>query len=1124
MRVNRLEIFGFKSFMDRVILPFEPGITAVVGPNGCGKSNVVDSLRWVLGETRARSLRGGVLEDVIFNGTDKLRPLGLAEVTLTLRSSDESFFGDLVSPAMEAELLVDQVLSAGNSEQGFDTVDDCNANADGDQDPSLVDERPILKIIEGKRGRETDQVVSDKPQVDCGEAGAQRPGAVSLANRFSWLRTANEVQVTRRLYRSGESEFFINRVACRLKDIKDLFRAVGLSTKAYTIVAQNEVLQVVTAKAEERRQLIEEAAGVLGFRDKISAANRRLEDTLANTARLGDIVSEVSRQVNSLRRQAARARNRQALKERIFELDSIIFRDTFSTLSQRRKSVGSERNIAKEAEARFEVALQAERAKEQEGRSELVTVDLEGDQLRSKIESIREDLDNRARERSSNESRLKETGAFISSGGVELERLEERKGLLLQRQSECEVEMASLQQTEQELAQQIRDLQRSEVNDLQIAAKELECRRLTIREKEQAIRGVRDRLIACQSKLSSIKSQLIVAAPINQLKKTIGGQAGQLIDGVDNQIRLLVDGINVPTRYAKAVQAILAERAGFLVTAEPLRVARSFLERTSQKDTDFEGVALGVIRAGQAGLNLVTGVPFQPLLELITVENDCLFAAEKYLGSVFLVDDLEQALSFIEHSAQAGKKTGVTLVTMDGDILTDDSFYTLRHEGGLVQLKSEAISLEDQLNKLQISQDELVKEKEALSQELSAGEARYRTLLDESRKRQEQIREMSNRQGNLLGRLDATKRLIAQIKVDFGRNEQQIAEVSKKVLRHQEEQQAIREKIAALVPEQEVSLKRERDLLSEKLREVERLRKEGYSRLAKISEMVDEQRKLLDQARSHTAELELVVQKLGMEDQHLRERIVAEYGEELLQSLLFQMEDEQGVSVKIETERRDEYLRELSALKARILREGEVDMMAIEEYEREKARLDDLESQKRDLDQAAVILKKTIEKLTDTSQRRFIQTFEAVSRNFSQLVPRLFGGGKGSLELTDPGNPLESGVEIVVRPPGKKLKSIELLSGGEKALAAVALILGMFMERPSPICVLDEVDAPLDDANLVRFLSLIKEMSTRTQFLMITHNKQTMSAASKLIGITMEEPGATKIITVSLDEAVQQVA
>lgn len=1124
MRVNRLEIFGFKSFMDRVVLPLEPGITAVVGPNGCGKSNVVDSLRWVLGETRAKSLRGGVLEDVIFNGTDKLRPLGLAEVTLTLRSNDDSFFGDLVSPAMEAELLADEVSDPAINFQKDedDAASDLDEQTAGETD-ALAD-RPVLKIIEGRKGKETEELPANCVEETFPAKITSSSGAASLANRFSWLRSVNEVQVTRRLYRSGESEFFINRVACRLKDIKDLFRAVGLSTKAYTIVAQNEVLKVVTAKPEERRQLIEEAAGVLGFRDRIAAAGRRLEDTLLNTARLGDVVSEASRQVNSLKRQAARARNRQTLKDRVAELDNILYRDSFYQIARRRESVQSKMNMARQAERQFEVSLQSERAKEQEGRGELVSVDLESDRLRARIEDIREDLNNRARERSSKESRLNEIRAFISSCSVELERLEERKGLLLQRQSECESEMAQLKSTEQELTGQIRSLQVSEVDQLQAAAKELERCRQVMREKDQAIRAVRDRLIACQSKLSSIKSQLIVAAPINQLKKSIGECANDLMDAVDNQIKLLVDGIKVPTRYAKAVQAVLAEKAGFLVTAEPLRVARSFLESARRRDDDLEGVALGVIRAGSSSASIAESVPFQPLLKLVTVDADCQLAAEKFLGTVFLADDLEQALTFMEKSSQIDKGTGITIVTLEGDLLTDNSFYTLRHEGGLVQLKSEAVSLEDQLGDLQTRQEVLLKDKEQLMQELATGEAKHRLLLDESRRRQEQIREMSNRQGNLLGRLDATRRLIAQIRIDLEKIDQQIVDVSNKIAHYQQEQEQTKKEMTALLPEREVSLREEAEVMSQQLKAVEQLRKEGYGRLAKISELVDEQRRQLDQARGQVAELELALQKLGMEEQHIKERVIAEYGEELLQVITVDSNASDDDYSSLEPQARNEQMQELNALKARMLREGEVDMMAIEEYEREKARLDDLENQKRDLDQAATILKKTIDKLTETSQQRFVQTFEAVSRNFSELVPRLYGGGKGSLELTDPTKPLESGVDIVIRPPGKKLKSIELLSGGEKALAAVALILGMFMERPSPVCVLDEVDAPLDDANLVRFLSLIKEMSTRTQFLMITHNKQTMSAASKLIGITMEEPGATKIVTVSLEEAVQQVA
>jgi chromosome segregation protein len=211
-------------------------------------------------------------------------------------------------------------------------------------------------------------------------------------------------------------------------------------------------------------------------------------------------------------------------------------------------------------------------------------------------------------------------------------------------------------------------------------------------------------------------------------------------------------------------------------------------------------------------------------------------------------------------------------------------------------------------------------------------------------------------------------------------------------------------------------------------------------------------------------------------------------------------------------------------LKQRIIREGEVDPTSVERYEEENKRLEDLSRQKEDLNNAAGILKKTISRLTETSEQRFMQTFEAVRHNFSRLAPRLFGGGKAELTLTDPSKPLDSGVEILARPPGKKPKSIDLLSGGEKALCATALIFAMFLERPSPLCVLDEVDAPLDEANLVRFLTLIKEMSLKTQFLMITHNKESMSMADNLVGVTMQEPGASKVITVSLQEAVSQVA
>ena len=266
--------------------------------------------------------------------------------------------------------------------------------------------------------------------------------------------------------------------------------------------------------------------------------------------------------------------------------------------------------------------------------------------------------------------------------------------------------------------------------------------------------------------------------------------------------------------------------------------------------------------------------------------------------------------------------------------------------------------------------------------------------------------------------------------------------------------------------------------------------------------------------------LTLESQKIELELGNIRERVRDDYGEGVLQIVIA----EYGETERLSGEERKELVDSVAKLKSRINREGEVDPTSIERYEEEKNRLDDLITQRNDLEDAARTIKRTIERLTETSERRFLETFDAVQENFSKLMPRLFGGGRGSIELLDPSNPLESGVEIIARPPGKKLKRIELLSGGEKALCATGLIFSMFMVRPSPLCVLDEVDAPLDDANLVRFLSVVKEMSKRTQFILITHNKHSMATVDRLVGVTMQQPGASKVLSVSLEEAYSHVA
>lgn len=1153
MRVTRLEIFGFKSFMERLTLPLEGGITGVVGPNGCGKSNIVDALRWVLGETRASNLRGEVLEDVIFNGTEKLRPLGLAEVTVTLRSSEKDLFADLISPSVQAEQYAKTVLEASRLEVAVaeDTV------VDGEETETA---KPHLTVIQGNAGKinvsagealsetqpedaETaaeasgeEEVAAEPPEPAADSALAPdaeaAPGGESpneeedatqgFMTRFAWMRSLNEVQITRRLYRSGESEFFINRVQCRLKDVRDFFRAVGLGARSHTIVAQGEVSRIVTARPEDRRLILEEAAGVLGFRDKIASATRRLEDTDVNISRLDDVIKEVSRQVGSLKRAASRARNRQELKDRLAFLDRALHAETFQELAMREQALSRDVQTAKDEEGRRETELRVAQTTEQAARSEMMNVDVQGDALRTSMDNIKEELGRRARERSGMLSRVNELRAFSLSRSTEINRLEERKGTLQTRREECGAEVESLERQDIEISEKIRGVEVGGEDELREISSRLDTQRNEIRRKEQAIREVRDRLIKSQSRLDSINEQLIAASPVNQLRKTIGSSVQEIFPS-GTEIKLFVDGLSVPSHLARAVQSVLSERTEYLICDDPHRIGGLFVDKLLKDDnTNRRGLALGVFRTGQAEIGAkIEGIPFVRLLDEIAVAPGFELAARQCFADVYVSEGMEQAARFFggRDDQSPSLPPGFTVVTHDGDIMTEASFYSLRHDGGVIQVKNRAIELAASCSELKEQHDRMVGERDDFQKVIHGTEAEHAEALRKSRERQARMRELSNQQGNVRGRAQSAKRLLAQVEQDVQKVLSQIAEAHRSIEHFKDEEANVQAQIAALVPDEETRLNEELARLREEWIGLDAQRKEGRDKLNALVQAVESARAGFDSAKASLAKLSLEMQKVDLERGHLRERILSEYGEELYREV-----SESAATPRLAAEEKAAYIEEQSRIRQRIIREGDVDMSSIQQCEEESARLDDLTKQKEDLEQAAAILKKTIARLTQTSEQRFLATFESVRNNFARLVPSLFGGGKAELNLLDPTRPLESGVEIIAKPPGKKLKTIDLLSGGEKALCATALIFAMFLERPSPLCVLDEVDAPLDEANLVRFLALIREMSMRTQFLMITHNRRSMSTADHLVGVTMQEPGASKVITVSLQEAVSQVA
>ena len=1140
MRVERLDIFGFKSFMERLVLPLESGITGVVGPNGCGKSNIIDALRWVLGETRASSLRGDTLEDVIFNGTDSFRPLGLAEVSLVIRADKETLFQDLLGyyeqteaanvvettpeKVVEGEESVSSeanvALSLGGTPENADQIEK------GPEEGVEVEASTGEAEVAAEESQPTEES-TDKPAV---AAKIEVAGEVvsgdfisdirASLSKYSWLQSVSEVQVTRRLYRSGESEFFLNKVPCRLKDIKEFFRVVGLAARGYTIIAQGEIGRIITAKPDDRRIVIEEAAHIAGFREHMNAVSKRVEDTQAQVVRLDDVIKEVTRQVGSLKRQAARAVARAEIKEELKVAERELYGDTLLRLLKR---VGESAAKAAQLEHEEHVAqgaLDEARRVEQESREEGNRFDAEVELYRTQTEQLREELSRRQREVNVRESRLRELNSVVQARNTEVARLEERKNTLLARRQESQSALTQLENQAEEIEHGLSSLDLSGEEELQNLSQEINQLREDQRTKERTIRELRDKLVSAQSRREALQAQLTAASPLTQLKRALGGEFKMPAE-VTGDFKLLVDGIKVPDRYAKSLQAVLAERASFLVVDDVSKVARSFQEMVLKADPqNKKGIGLGLFAqvppppASERTITPTEGVT--PILSFIETSDWSKGLVERLLSNVWVAQDLDAAIKFSEAQSASGEPPlDLVVVTETGDLLSPWSFYSLRHEGGIIQVKNKVDEATNVIEENQGAYDIIVAERDAIVARLNECERRHQELVRSIQQAQQKLRELSNRQGEIRGRLQSESKMLNQLDADVQRIEPQAQEVRSQISAIEGAIAELAEEIAMLKEQDNSEVEEAYQQVTANLRAVEEKRRGVRDGITKILRDLEFKRQGHEAARDRLVRERMAGERikgeLGSAENALRES----FGEEALE----EVRNGQETTELLHDQARRELDARVLGMRQRLEREGEVDPSVIEQHEVEAKRLEDLITQREDLARAIETLSVTLVELQEACARRFAQTFETIRKNFAIFGPKLFGGGRAELHLADPEKPLESGVDIVVCPPGKKPKSIDLLSGGEKALCAIALVFSMFMVRPSPLCVLDEVDAPLDEANVHRFVAFIKEMSARTQFLMITHNKASMAAADTLVGVTMPQPGASKVLTVSLQDA-----
>ncbi|MFQ5666412.1 MAG: chromosome segregation protein SMC [Candidatus Binatia bacterium] len=1190
MRIKQLELIGFKSFVRRTVLDFPPGVTAIVGPNGCGKSNVVDAIRWVLGEQSPKHLRGSSMEDVIFNGNERVPQTGMAQVSLTFEN-----------------------------------------------DPA------------GPRPSSLDLDVSTVP---------------------AHFRALSEIMVTRRYFRSGESEYFINRTPCRLKDITELFLGTGVGTKAYAIIEQGRVEQLINAKPEDRRLFIEEAAGTTLYRSRKVAAERKMERTRDNLLRVEDVLREVDRQIQYLHRMAKKAEQYRSLQNEIRELDVLL--------------TGAQWRRLALVVTQMEAESSREHEREQQIAAELARLERERGQKLANAAAADEEL-----------ARCREAAAVNES---ERQGLVERIELLSHEVAERERRMLRLQAESATLAEQDARIQTSlqqQERDRSECVQLLRFDEKALSNKEAALADARTALVAANGDLEAAKNALVdCVSKETECRNALATQTRRCLAARQRLEKLEADQADATERLAAVDQAVTARRAAIVELRERVCAAqgekhaqaerlrglaeerrsweretseahslvlqlRSRLESLEEIQRTYEGyqpgvrsilvdhpqegvlavvgdvigipqqheralaAALGdrlqyvIVREEDDGLGAVTAlrhrdsgrgsfIPLSPrrvradgngrpalngntrsLLDLVHVEEPYHRIAEALLDEVMLVPDLKTALALWRQNG-----VHVTMVTPEGDVIDASGVISGGSERPLKQelvsrrrhaseLAAQLVAAEGRLDRahaathqlrLALEQQETAlqefdRDVHALTLELVAGEKdlerlegerpRWLDRLDVARfeagavateesesdtHAQRIAGELSvsaterqsletalhvrrERATTAAAHLDGLGNDVTSIKVRVAERRQRL-EAAVAASQHLRAQLAeIASRTSALAAEL-AETGREHAGLQAAVDEAGARHRAQDARRAAIERETAQARAALDVASAEVAAHDRCTQEMRddldiLRDQRRQSEIALAEKRLRIEHLMQHVREKYGADLAQqppveEVENEDEALARLEGLREKLARIGEVNVGAIEELRELEERAQFLRTHKSDLERSLADLERTIQRLNRASRTKFAEAFAAVNDKFQSVLPRLFRGGEARLLLTDEHNLLDTGVEIAVRPPGKRLQAVSLLSGGEKALVAVSLIFSLFLTNPTPFCFLDEVDAPLDDANIGRFTNLVRGMSEHSQFIVITHNKRTMEAANVLYGVTMEEPGVSKVISVAM--------
>jgi chromosome segregation protein len=1155
MRVEKIELNGFKSFGDRTVINLHPGITCIVGPNGCGKSNVVDAFKWVLGEQSAKSLRGGKMEEVIFAGSQSKKPKGMSEVTLT-------------------------VSGLGGTGDNGETV----------------------------------------------------------------------TTVTRRLYRSGDSDYMLNRNVCRLRDIRDIFLDTGLELKSYSILEQDRISAILSAKPEERRFLIEEVAGVVKYKVRRHEAQNKLESSRNNLQRINDVIAEVRRQINSLDRQVRKAERYKRLMEQLREIelrvakrDFVTLQEELNTTTRAYEGTKEEDSLLRAEQGRLEVGMETRRLELVEKEKALEAVQARLQELKSEMAEMERLIAVGKTEREHLRETVSRLGGQIGENEErrisalrrkeDLATLEEElEGAIASLASDMETRAEALRAAKEELGEKETHLEvkrresfrfseelghlRNEHHRMETALEHLSRSGESVRTESEELQSHRTETEAAgrtlESSIHTWNSELLVLrAERGQLEDEIEKNVQRLetmradtararedlassvsrleslkeilfADSSEEALRdetdilgALADIVKVPTEYERPIESALREAVnGYVLPGyEDVKRGVGALRAKDMGRTAFIPVADG----GPHPENPLPEGALARASELVRQEERFAPVVERLLGNVAVVKDLETALAL--------RVSGFTLVTMEGDVVEPSGTVVSGKSRGILALRRQSRELTEEIEARRSKVHVLEKEAEGVQSLLEEKNQALARLNEKSVEMEKELSLLRHKAEKNTEELERLNRKLAHLRIELGEIQREQVELrelmerkAEEVRLHEEKKtlgeqdlERLQEQIQTMKTEYEsrsaenvelrLSLNSRRDRLSA-------LRSEGESIESLVRELAEkdelirreiqstEERIAVGEADSAAREEALggLARRAGEHAKDISDRrdVISTQSEGLreteheLKSLRARIDDTSHRLSELDVQKAEHSLRienlvgnirnlygvELLPLETEEVQEGDeekvpelkrkieslgpVSLGSIEEHEELRERFEFLTGQREDLTRSIAELEEAISRINTTTRKKLRDAYEGLKTRFTEVFLSLFGGGRAELVLTDERNILETGIDIIAQPPGKKLQNITLLSGGEKTLTALALLFASFLIKPSPLCVLDEADAALDETNTVKFAEMLRDLSRDIQFIVVTHNRVTMESADYLYGITMEEPGISKSISLEM--------